>query len=98
MLRQVTRILHTSRVADDCFRIGGDEFAILMPGTTEEEATIAAGRIAEAVRDANLADGEIGISFGVATSIDLDGEALFANADRELLAAKDRVYSRNPNS
>jgi diguanylate cyclase (GGDEF)-like protein len=94
VLRQVARILQSSRVADDCFRIGGDEFAILMPGTTEEEATIAATRIAEAVRDANLADGEIGISFGVATSIDLDGEALYASADRELLAAKDRLYQR----
>jgi diguanylate cyclase len=94
VLRQVARILETSRVADDCFRIGGDEFALLMPGTSEEEATIAAERIAEAVRGANLADGRIGISFGIATSVDLDGEALLANADRELLAAKDRLYQR----
>jgi len=94
VLQQVARILGISRVADDCFRIGGDEFAILMPGTTEEEATIAATRIADAVRSASLADGEIGISFGIATSTDLDGEALFANADRELLAAKDRLYQR----
>jgi diguanylate cyclase (GGDEF)-like protein len=94
VLRQVARILQDSRVADDCFRIGGDEFALLMPGTSEEEARIAAERIAETVRDANLADGKVGISFGIATSVDLDGEALLANADRELLAAKDRLYQR----
>ena len=95
VLRQVARILETSRVADDCFRIGGDEFAILMPGTTAEEATTAAGRIAAAVSSANVADGQIGVSFGLATSVDLDGEALLADADRELLAAKDRLYSRH---
>ena len=39
-------------------------------------------------------DGEIGVSFGIATSEDLDGKALVAEADRELLAAKDRLYSR----
>ncbi len=94
VLREVARILGTSRVADDCFRIGGDEFAILMPGTTEEEATIAIERIADAVHSANLGDGEIGISFGLATSVDLDGKALLADADRELLAAKNRLYQR----
>lgn len=94
VLEEVARIIGDSRVADDCFRIGGDEFAILMPGTTAEEATIAARRIADAVRAANLADGEIGISFGVAASVNLDGDALLADADRELLAAKDRLYQR----
>ncbi|HXQ88135.1 MAG TPA: sensor domain-containing diguanylate cyclase [Solirubrobacterales bacterium] len=95
-LREIAKILQTSRIADDCFRIGGDEFAILMPGTTAEEAEIAARRLAEAVRGAGVADGEIGISFGIATSESLDGEALMAEADRGLLAAKDRLYSRGP--
>ena len=88
------RILASSRVADDCFRIGGDEFAIVMPGTTAEEAQVAASRLAETVRAASLGGGEIGISFGIATSTDLDGEALLSDADRELLAAKDRLYGR----
>jgi diguanylate cyclase (GGDEF)-like protein len=95
VLRQVARLLRDSRVADDCFRIGGDEFAILMPGTTAEEAEIAARRLAEAVRGAGVGDGGIGLSFGIATSESLDGEALMATADRELLAAKDRLYSRD---
>ena len=94
VLREVAEILRDSRMSDDCFRTGGDEFAILMPGTTAEEAGIAARRLAEAVRGAGVAEGEIGISFGIATSEDLDGEALVATADRELLAAKDRLYGR----
>jgi GGDEF domain-containing protein len=65
-----------------------------MPGTTAEEAGIAARRLAEAVRAAQLGDGEIGASFGIGTSESIDGEALMAAADRELLAAKDRLYSR----
>jgi diguanylate cyclase (GGDEF)-like protein len=94
VLRQVATILHDSRLADDCFRIGGDEFAILMPETTIEEALVAGERIAQAVRTANLGDGQLGASFGIATSSGLDGEALLARADTELLAAKDRLYGR----
>jgi diguanylate cyclase (GGDEF)-like protein len=96
VLREVAAILRGSRVSDDCFRIGGDEFALLMPGTTAEEAQIVAERLAEAVRAAGVGDGGIGASFGIATSHDLDGETLVATADRELLAAKDRLYSRDP--
>lgn len=94
VLRQVGRILERSRLADDGFRIGGDEFAILMPGTDEDEATIAATRLAEEIRAAALGEGEISASFGIATSRDRDGEALMAAADRELLTAKDRLYGR----
>jgi len=82
-------------MADDCFRIGGDEFAILMPGTDEGEARIAATRISEEIRDAALGEGGIGASFGVAASFDRDGEGLMARADSDLLAAKDRLYSRS---
>jgi diguanylate cyclase (GGDEF)-like protein len=94
VLRAVAGILRDSRLADDCFRIGGDEFAILMPGTTAEEAKIGAERIGAQVRAAALGEGAIGASYGIGTSLELDGEALLAAADRELLAAKDRLYGR----
>jgi diguanylate cyclase (GGDEF)-like protein len=94
VLRQVATILPHSRLADDCFRIGGDEFAIVMPETTLEEVRIAGERIAKAVRAADLGDGQLGASFGIAASSDLDGEALLATADAELLRAKDRLYER----
>ncbi len=94
VLRSVARILDDSRVADDCFRIGGDEFAIVMPETTPEEAGVLAGRIAGEVRGSKLGGGAIGVSFGVAGTVDPDAEALLAAADAELLAAKDRLYRR----
>jgi diguanylate cyclase len=94
VLREVGRVLDGSRLADDCFRIGGDEFALLMPGTGEAEALVAATRIAEEIRAAALGEGRISVSFGIATGADHDGEALMDAADNELLAAKDRLYSR----
>jgi diguanylate cyclase len=94
VLRAVGRILDESRVADDAFRIGGDEFAILMPETSRENAVLAAQRIAERVQSARLGEGGIGVSFGVATGSDRDGAAVLSAADRELLAAKDRLYDR----
>jgi GGDEF domain-containing protein len=66
-----------------------------MPGTSEDEARIAAERIAAQVRAAGLGEGAIGTSFGIATSLDRDGETLLADADRALLAAKDRLYDRD---
>ncbi|HET7121680.1 MAG TPA: sensor domain-containing diguanylate cyclase [Solirubrobacterales bacterium] len=90
----VAAVLDGSRTADDCFRIGGDEFAILMPRTSHEEARVAATRIAAEIRAAALGEGGIGASFGVASGAALDGGALLAAADRELLAAKDRLYDR----
>ncbi|HET9592489.1 MAG TPA: sensor domain-containing diguanylate cyclase [Solirubrobacterales bacterium] len=94
VLRAVARILDESRAADDCFRIGGDEFAILMPETEAIYARTAAERIAGQIRSADLGDGAIGASYGIAASTNRDSDTLFAAADRVLLAAKDRLYGR----
>jgi diguanylate cyclase (GGDEF)-like protein len=94
VLRSIARILDQSRLTDDCFRIGGDEFAIVMPETTAKEAGIAAARIAQQVSDAGLGDGAIEISFGVAGITDADPATLFTAAGAELLAAKDRLRGR----
>jgi diguanylate cyclase (GGDEF)-like protein len=95
VLRSVARILDGARVADDCFRIGGDEFAILMPETTVDEAGIGASRIAKQVHDARFGAGAISVSYGVAGSSTPDAGALFAAADDELVAAKNRLYGRS---
>lgn len=94
VLRSVARILDQSRAADDCFRIGGDEFAILMPETDAIHARTAAERVADEIRSAQLGDGTIGASYGIAASTNRDADTLFAAADRVLLAAKDRLYGR----
>jgi len=95
VLRSVAKILDEARVSDDCFRIGGDEFALLLPETEMDEAQVAAERIAVQVASAQLGEGGIAVSFGIASGMDLDGSALLEAADRELLAAKHRLYGRD---
>jgi diguanylate cyclase (GGDEF)-like protein len=93
-LQQVAALLDESRLADDSFRIGGDEFALLMPKTCREDAEIAAARLSEEIRQIGMSDGSLGASFGVAEGLE-DPALLHAMADERLLAAKDRLYRRS---
>ena len=93
-LQQIAALLDESRLADDSFRIGGDEFAILMPKTCSEDAERAAARLSKAITQIGMSDGSLGASFGVAEGVD-DPAMLHAMADRRLLAAKDRLYNRD---
>lgn len=90
-LQQVAALLDESRLADDSFRIGGDEFAILMPKTCREDAELGAARICASIREIGMSDGSLGASFGVAEGAD-DPAVLHAMADERLLAAKRRLY------
>ena len=90
-LQQVAALIDESRITDDSFRIGGDEFALLMPKTCREDAEIAAARLSEQIRHIGMADGDFGASFGVAEGAD-DPALLHAMADERLLAAKERLY------
>ena len=96
VLRGVARLIDESRVADDAFRIGGDEFAILMPQTPPAAARLAAERLTERIAAARLC-GELplGASYGVALGLG-DPERVLAAADGELLAAKDRLHGQPP--
>jgi len=63
------------RSSDVAARYGGDEFVIVLPNTTREEASVTAEKLANAVAAcaAMTATGEtvqLGISFGVATCIE----------------------------
>src|SRR5215207_6013791 len=75
---------------DDSFRIGGDEFAVLMPETTLDGAKIAAKRLASAIADAQLGDGTVTASYGVASTVG-DALSLHDAADRALLVAKRKL-------
>jgi diguanylate cyclase (GGDEF)-like protein len=90
ILRDAANLLfRTLRVHDGCFRIGGDEFAAILPETTEDNARHAVRRCVTSVVDARLGDGLVGVSAGVAEI--LPGEtpiALVDRADTELYANK----------
>ncbi|HWA53532.1 MAG TPA: sensor domain-containing diguanylate cyclase [Solirubrobacterales bacterium] len=90
-LQQVAALIDESRITDDSFRIGGDEFALLMPKTCREDAEVAAARLSEQVRHIGMSDGSLGASFGVAEGAN-DPVALHAQADERLRAAKERLY------
>jgi len=92
-LQQVAALLDESRLTDDCFRIGGDEFALLMPKTCADDAELAAARLAQEITKIGMSDGSLGASFGVAEGAE-DPAVLHAMADERLLAAKDRLHRR----
>ncbi|MEW9856143.1 sensor domain-containing diguanylate cyclase [Novosphingobium sp. M1R2S20] len=96
VLREVAGLLHTGiRPNDVLGRIGGEEFALLMPETEAEGAVIAVERLREEVAAASL-QAEPGLclkvtaSFGIA-ELDpaiVDAESWFAATDVMLYAAK----------
>jgi diguanylate cyclase (GGDEF)-like protein len=96
VLRGVARLIDQSRVADDAFRIGGDQFAILMPETAPGDAQIAAQRLVAAIVEARFGESGIGASFGIALAFG-DPQHAHAAAEAQLLAAKERLHGRPPN-
>ena len=91
------------RRIDSAARIGGEEFAVLVPESDEHEAYMLAERLRQAVRGAFAGDEPaLTISFGVAVypRHGHTPESLFLAADQALYAAKelgrDRTVIHNP--
>jgi diguanylate cyclase (GGDEF)-like protein len=86
ILTRVAGVLRTARVEDRAFRIGGDEFAMLLPHADADGARTIAGRL-----DRAFATAEVAVSMGIS---DLRGgesaEDLRAEADAALYEAKRR--------
>ncbi len=102
LLRAVARrIQRCVRDEDVVARIGGDEFAVLCEGATEEQANDLAARIRAAVAEPFQvvgAQARVGISIGVAHTSAALGDTLIDAADRALYEAKaeSRTPSRRP--
>jgi diguanylate cyclase (GGDEF)-like protein len=96
LLRQVAEILRRSvRMFDVCTRYGGEEFAILMPGSSAQNAMVVGERIRSRVESASRDDGplpphiRITVSLGLAVLRDeTSSQELIARADRALYRAK----------
>ncbi len=95
VLREVAQTLARSvRESDHLCRIGGDEFTVVAPHTTSQEAEALARRIEKAVA-ANFAEYDITVSIGCASypKDTTDPSQLREIADRRLYALKDAVRS-----
>lgn len=89
VLRAVAHAFEMGRLSDDAFRIGGDEFAIIFPGSGPTAARVAVRRMVDGLDLGELTDRGInfGVSFGLAAD-DPDPRSLHASADERLNAAK----------
>lgn len=91
VLRELVRLMRErSRRLDSVFRIGGEEFLLLLPDTRVEEAVIAADALRMHIASHCRAGGEpVTVSIGVADARpDDDGEAWMRRADAALYRAK----------
>jgi diguanylate cyclase (GGDEF)-like protein/putative nucleotidyltransferase with HDIG domain len=97
-LQRVARVLHEGkRQIDSAARVGGEEFALILPDTSQDGAFVLAERLRCALRDEFAEDSvPITISFGLAT-YPRHGEtaaSLLRAADEALYAAKDSGRNR----
>jgi diguanylate cyclase (GGDEF)-like protein len=89
VLRRVSQAFDRLRRADDCYRIGGDEFAIVLPQTGEPGGRAAAERVGDEVARRTAAHG-VTATFGLAVYAEGDWSDLHALADARLMTAKRR--------
>ena len=85
------RLRKRMRAFDLAYRIGGEEFLILLPGAGPEEAAELAEQLRETVEDEALGGIGLTMSFGVAASAGgekFDHARVFAAADAALYRAK----------
>jgi diguanylate cyclase (GGDEF)-like protein len=92
VLRDIAYLLRKQlRAFDLAYRLGGEEFLILLPGSDRDSAAELAERLREAVSAEPVGGLDVTMSFGVAASLrgeTFDYDPLFARADAKLYQAK----------
>ena len=101
MLKHIGALLRDElRKIDSAGRVGGEEFAIILPGTRPEEARIFAERLRNKVETMPLThDGQaisITVSIGIAAMVaaDVSADAALTRADKALYRAKGNGRNR----
>jgi diguanylate cyclase (GGDEF)-like protein len=92
VLRDVAYLIRKElRAFDLAYRLGGEEFLVLLPGSSEAGALLVAERLRQAVAARPIAGVDVTISCGVASSAPgetFDFDTAFAAADYALYGAK----------
>ncbi|HET8729771.1 MAG TPA: GGDEF domain-containing protein [Moraxellaceae bacterium] len=100
VLREVAHILADSlrTPGDLAARLGGEEFALLLPETTREQAVAVCERVSRRLRQHEFVVGDrrfrVTLSMGVVECVHLAGEEALKCADINLYAAKSRGRDR----
>lgn len=97
-LRCLARVIRINVRQDDmCFRYGGEEFVVVLPGQDRTHAVVVAERIREAYFRSSISnlDAAVTVSLGVAEFREGDTpEILLARGDAALYRAKERGRDR----
>lgn len=94
------RLRNSIRTSDFLARIGGEEFAVLLPTASAEGALVGAERLRKSIEAApfRIESGQIPVTASLGVGLAADGEtseALYARVDRALYAAKNGGRNRS---
>ncbi len=89
-------VSETIRKSDYLFRIGGEEFVILLPNTNLKNATLSAEKVRKRVEEqVSVSDRKVTISIGVTEVFESDTvDSIFKRVDDNLYKAKDGGRNR----
>lgn len=93
VLKDVSYLIRKQlRAFDLAYRLGGEEFLVLVPGSDTDQALLLAEKLREAIAESPLAGGHaVTMSFGVSASLDghaFNYDSVFEQADAALYRSK----------